>query len=275
MKKIATSVTIEYFPGLVALKNSIDMWMEDTELFVFGYSKSGDNLENLIKDLGVKYIMEAPMLGPIIDNGQRFRNGLTLGPDMFARLLIPNYCSGRVFYVDCDCVLLQPVDELWNMDMGGMPSACVFRPDIGWVGGHRHDDMASGTVLIDCEEWRRIKLTEECFDTMRKSVSGQLTRKFNVNVESVMSYVHDGKFIHLPANYQNLTYYGALCKEDKVAHFAGPKPWTINGHRNGNPLNYTDIWSCAFNNDKSGLLKLIQNLPEKRKNNPWDKRLRV
>lgn len=275
MKKIATSVTIEYFPGLVALKNSIDMWMQDIQLYVFGYSKPGDDLENKIKSLGVNYIMEAPMLGPILDNGKNFRNGLKLGPDMYARLIIPKYCTGKVFYVDCDCIILQPIDDLWTMDMAGLPSACVFRPDIGWIGGHRHDDMASGTVLIDCEEWRRVKLTEECFDIMEKSISGKLGRKFPVNVESVMSYVHDGKFLHLPAEYQNLTYYGALCKQDKIAHFAGPKPWSIKNHTMKGHVNYSNIWSCCYHNDKDALVQALAALPEKRKNNPWDRRLQV
>jgi lipopolysaccharide biosynthesis glycosyltransferase len=172
---------------------------------------------------------------------------------------------------------LNTVKELWELDLQGTPSACVYRPDIGWIGGHFYDDMASGIFFCDCEKWNELKLTEACFDLMKEKLSGKVAREFHVNVESVMSYIHQGKFLHLPAIYQNLTYYGELIKLDRIAHFAGPKPWTIPGYvplRPSPRINYKRLWTGYHNNDKNEVLTCLTALPDTRSSNPWkrDKR---
>jgi lipopolysaccharide biosynthesis glycosyltransferase len=266
MKKIViTSSTPEFLPGVQALRNSLKLHHPDAELWCFYYSK-GQDVE-LPAD--VNYIHEAEHLGPLIDDGSNFRHGLPIGPDMYARILIPNYFeSGRIFYVDADCLILNDLSELWTMDLQGYPTACVYRPDIGWHAGGRQWTMASGTFLCDVQAWKNYNggLTEYMYNVMNHDA--QKLKKFNLNVESVMSYAHDGKFLHLDAAYQNLTYYGCLVKNDKVAHYAGPKPWLIEDHTDKKrTVNYREMWLAYYDNDLEMIKRLSDELPETRAKN--------
>lgn len=279
---IVTSATPEYVPGLITLKNSLDINFPEAKLACFYYDKgfSVPLPEN------IEYIHNAPMLGKILDEGRKFRDGLELGPDMFARLLIPNYFDGKVFYVDADCVVLKNIKEAWDIDLQGNPTGCVYRPDIGWIGGHRHDDMASGTYLCDTNKWRELRLTEKCFEAMQDRLDGKIVRTFHVNVESILSYIHNEKFLHLPVEYQNLTYYGSLIKTDKIAHFAGPKPWHIDRvvaeinnkklfRKVAQPCNYKGLWEAYHNRDLTNIQHYTNQLPTIRPNNPWDRKRRA
>lgn len=263
---IVTSATPEFIPGIVALRNSIEANFPEAELHCFYYSKG---VQHELPER-VTYIHEAPHRGPLTDNGKKFRHGLPLGPDMYARILIPEYFTGKVFYVDGDCLVLNSLKEAWELDFGDNYSACVYRPDIGWHGGNRHDDMASGTFLCDCEKWKEVNLTNEMYSVMSRERAGRIDRKFGLNVESVLSYVHDGKFLHLDAGYQNLTYYGSLIQSDKIAHFAGPKPWLIPQHqlRTHKP-NYLDLWEAYYHNDIEKAKRIQSNLPKVRRPNQF------
>jgi lipopolysaccharide biosynthesis glycosyltransferase len=271
--QVVTSATPEYLPGVVALRNSLKIHFPEAKLACFYYTKDID----IALPQDVDYIIDAEMPGPVLDEGVPFRHGLPLGPDMFARLLIPKYFTGKAFYVDADCIVLDTLKELWELDLEDYPTACVFRPDVGWIGGNRHDDMASGTYLCDCDKWEDLQLTEQIFQVMKDKREGKITRKFHVNVESVMSYAHDGQFYHLPAEYQNLTYYGELIKTDKVAHFAGPKPWKIQRVRSArfnSRLNYGELWKAYYSHDLRHIERERSKLPKERSRNPWDRRKR-
>ena len=289
--KIVTSATPEFLPGVQALRNSLKAQHPHAELWCYYYSKGMSHWPDgteIVKPKGVNYIDEAEHYGTLMDNGRTFRHGLPLGPDMYARMLIPNHFEGRVFYVDADCLVLNDISELWDMDLKGMPSACCFRPDIGWHGGNRHDDMASGTFLCDTDKWRdfrKIGMTQYMYDTMTevdqrrkdnrlpgsRSFTSERDRAkhggdvFALNVESVMSYCHDGRFVHLPATYQNLTYYGCMVQYDKIAHYAGPKPWLIEQHdRRNKPVNYRELWLAFYENNIAQAKAEMSQLPGQR-----------
>lgn len=258
---IVTSATPEYLPGIVALRNSLRMNFPEATLHCFYYTKGQK------KDLpeGINYLIDIPLLGYAEGEGEGFRHGLLLGPDMYIRLHIPLHFTGRVFYVDADCLVHNSLEELWDMDLQGFPTACVYRPDVGWVGGHKHDDMASGTFLCDCEEWNRLSLVQEMYEVMKPENRKNRIRSFHVNVESVMSYVHSGNFLHLPAKYQILTYYNSLIQTDKVSHFAGPKPWNIDKHdRNHLRVNFSELWKAYYFNDTEKVIQETNCLPEGR-----------
>lgn len=269
-KWIVTSANELFFEGVVALNNSIKKNSPECKLAVMAFG-SEDFFDKLLK-LDITVIKNPPMLGPILDEG-KYRNLRPIGPDMFARLVIPKHFEGRVFYVDADCLILKPIYELWELDLRGMPSACVFRPDIGWIGGHIYDDMASGTLLLDCNKWEELYLVEKCFKIVEDRIAKKIRREFGVNVESVLSYMHNGKFIRLPAEYQNLTYYGQLIQSDKVAHFAGPKPWFNSGNKS--PANYFDLWKAYYTEDYNTAKEIEDKLPTVRGPNPWNKNKRA
>lgn len=256
---VVTSCTPQYIPGLIALRNSMEMFFPEGSLACFMYNQD----KELDLPERVHYIHNAPMLGPIVASGGKFRDGLLLGPDMYARLLIPKYFEGKVFYVDADCAILQSLKEAWELDLGGYPTACVLREDIGWVGGNVEDKMASGTFLCDTEEWERLGMVEKCFQTMKDYSEGKIKRKFNVNVESALAYSHNEEFLPLNRKYQNLAYYGLLSQEDSIIHWGGPKPWYISGDkREMEYVCYKDLWDCLYKNDKEKVNELLSKLPK-------------
>ena len=263
---LVTSCTESYLPGLVALRNSVKLNFKEAKLACFYYGEETPDVEE------VEFILNAPMLGPVLDDLGVVRHGLKLGPDMFARLLIPKYFKGRAFYLDVDCLLLNTIKELWDIDLFDYPTACVPRQAIGWIGGHRYDDMASGTYLCDTDRWEDMGLVEECFQIMKDKVEGKIKRDFHVNVESALSYAHDGKFLELGPEYQILTYYGSMIKSDKVAHFAGPKPWHIKGYRfvNKRPVKYVGLWNAYLKNDKNLIKEATDKLSEVRPRGAWN-----
>lgn len=259
--KIITSATPEFLPGVEALRNSIELNFPQGELYCFFYSKgmSGFNLPER-----VTYIHEVPIDAHLTDNGKNFRHGLPLGPDMYVRIMIPEYFEGKIFYVDADCLVLNDITDLWNIDLQGHPTACVNRKDCGWHAGNRVDDMASGTFLCDTQKWKELKIMEEIFEVMQLEKEGKIS-KFKVNVESAMSYVHNTRFYNLPQEYQNLTYYNSLTNFDKVAHFAGPKPWLIEQHdmKTYNVF-YSDLWNAYHKNNIALIKELTAKLPSQR-----------
>jgi lipopolysaccharide biosynthesis glycosyltransferase len=269
MIQIATSCTPNYLPGVRALYNSIMMHHPDDAIFTIFYydgissqQKYLHVLEELENKENIVILKNKEMLGKIIDTGTYRKNGGIIGPDMYARLIIPKWMSGRVFYIDADCVLLNSISELWKLDLGNYYSACVPRKDIGWIGGHVHDDMASGTILIECDKWNKFNIVEKCFDIME---SGKVN--FVMNVESVLSYIHNKNFYHLSPAYQNLAYYGSLKKTDKIIHWGGPKPWAAtedkkNNLKSSRKLNYKKLWEAYNNLNKNEIKKQIEMLPE-------------
>lgn len=256
MYEIVSSATADYYPGIIALWNSIKINSPKCSLSVFCYDKTEEYKK--LEDMGIKVFLNAPMPGPILDES-RFRTstGTQVGPDMYARLLIPLYfdCE-RVFYVDADCLVLKEIYELWDdLDLEGHYSACVYRPDVGWIGGNGHDDMASGTFLADVKLWKEKKITETCFQVMKDKKEGKyIGKSFGMNVESVLSFVHNGNYKKLERTYQNLTYYGLLSQEDKVVHFAAVKPWK-------GSCNYRQLWAAYLHEDLTTIKRIESELP--------------
>lgn len=266
MYNIVTSVTPNFLPGLVALHNSIKRNMPSATLHCFYFGEEDVELPE-----GITYYKNIEMYGDCYAVGEQYREGLILGNDMYARLMLPKYFEGRVMYLDVDCLVLQGFQELYEMDFQGMPTACVFRPDIGWKGGNGHDDMASGTFMADVGKWREQKIMEDCFEVMNPVDQNKFPR-FSKNVESVMSFVHNGKFLHISGIYQNLTYYGSLTSYDKIAHFAGPKPWHIEGRDTVRTfLNYEVLWRAYYRNNEQLIQELTNKLPAIRRGNYFER----
>jgi len=260
---VVTSCTPQYLPGLIALRNSLEIFFPEAKLACFYYDQG---TKYKLPDR-VEYIFNAPMLGPVVDANGAFRHGLKLGPDMYSRLLIPKYFSGKAFYVDVDCIVINSLKEAWDLDLEGHPTACVWREDIGWVGGNIHDSMASGTYLCDTDRWEELLLVEKVFEVMKNYVEGNIKRTFKVNVESALSFVHEENYKKLHRAYQNLAYYYSLCRKDKIIHWGGPKPWDIQNHRSTRPTrdwraNYVNLWEAVYDYDVENTNRLLDKLPK-------------
>jgi len=258
---IVTAATESFIPGAKALYNSAARWCPGVKFGILFYTDwpgrwTVQKVQDQVGADAVVYINHPVPMGD--DLGKKYNSFLTIGPEMYSRLLIPLLFSGRAFYLDADCLILQAIDELWTMDLKGRPSACVDRGDVGW----RNDQvaMASGTVLIDCAEWNRRGLVEQCLEL-------QLAEGLTNNVEGLISIAHGDEFLRLNPIWQNLAYFGCLCREDKIIHYAGYKPWLTEVH--GWWVNYLSIWQAYYDNDMVEADQYIPRIPPKRPADPY------
>ena len=261
---IVTACNEAFIPGAKALYHSAARWCPDARFGVLFYTDWPGRWtpEKVQEQIGKNAVVHINYPVPTSDDlGKKYNSYLTIGPEMYARLMIPELFSGRVFYCDADCIILRQIDELWDMDLQGYPSGCVDRGDVGW----RNDmtAMASGTILIDCEAWIESGLNERC-------LAMQASGSPSDNVEGLISRAHGRRFLHLDTVYQNLAYYGCLCREDKVLHYAGFKPWLSEVDRWW--VNYGAIWHAYHANDLTEADKYIQRIPQKRPADPYRNR---
>ena len=112
MYKVVSSSTPSYYPGILALWNSIKINSPECSLSVYCYDKS-EEYKKLI-DLGIDVILNRELLGPIAQKGVVRPNGGPVNEDMYARLMVSQDFEGKTFYVDADCIILKPIYELWN-----------------------------------------------------------------------------------------------------------------------------------------------------------------
>lgn len=253
---IVTSATDRFLPGAKALYNSAKRWCPDVGFGVLFYTDdperwTAERVRDHVGPDAVVHINYPVQSSP--DFGTKYNRHMIIGPEMYSRLLIPRIFSGRVLYCDADCLILSPIDEAWQMDLRGYPSACVDRGDVGW----RNDQtaMASGVVLIDCEEWNRVDIVGKC-------LALQASDPPRDNVEGLISRAHGADFLKMDPIWQNLAYYGCLCQRDKVLHYAGFKPWIAD--QPGWWVNYSSIWTAYHKNEIETADRLQALLPGER-----------
>jgi len=250
---VVTSANQAFLPGAKALYHSVKKWCPDVGFGLLYYTDrpvDSDGVRDVIGQDAVVYV-NVP-IPESEDFGKKYSsNGMVIGPEMYARMLIPGHFPGRALYCDADCLVVGDISPLWTMDMKGYPSACVDRGDIGW--SNDKTAMASGSILIDCDEWIRRDLPGKCLEYHAKD-------KPQDNVEGLISRVHGNDFLRLDPIYQNLAYYGSLCLADKILHYAGHKPWITSTDRWW--CNYRALWDAYYANE--GIDRLSAAIPEQR-----------
>lgn len=97
----------------------------------------------------------------------------------YFRISIPNFFKGtnihKVIYLDCDIISLQPIEELWSIELGENLIAAV--EDAGFH--HRLENMRiktksnryfnSGVMLINIDKWRAQKISEQVINFALKN----------------------------------------------------------------------------------------------------------
>lgn len=96
------------------------------------------------------------------------------------------FCAGvlpaqvqRALYLDCDTVVLRPLDKLWNTDLHGKPAGMVMEPtvytEIKAAVDLKQEEAYynSGVILMDLDLWRKENL-EEKFLAYYRSKEGSL-----------------------------------------------------------------------------------------------------
>ena len=128
----------------------------------------------------------------------------------YARIMIPDMLpdlDGRLLYLDCDIVVNSPLDELFELDLGGRPAGAVRNV----VSAERLAQLNSGlrrpldtpyfnsgVLLFDLTEWRRQGVTARAMDFAKgwEAENGD-------HDQAVLNYVLVGNWLELDVKWNS------------------------------------------------------------------------
>lgn len=191
----------------------------------------------------------------VLDNGDN-EHPISAYARIFVDELLPKSVD-KVLYLDCDILINDSLDELWQNDMqgkalGAVQDICymVFRNETGIEQPYRY--FCSGVLLIDMRQWRKENCQKKLTDYVdeRKGVLQHHDQTILNGVFGTDYYVLHPKYDVLTPvflmSYKNLvTYYG--CEEDfytkkeikesvknpAIIHYTSSgigRPWENNNH---------------------------------------------
>lgn len=241
MIPIITAVTANYFPGLIALRNSlvanagIDYKLH---CIVFG----DEALTERIEAAGVTAIPD-PQWSARYPTSERWPEPV---PSSFSRLYVPRLfpdCE-RAIWLDSDCVVVRSLEPLTQMRFA-QPVATVFinneryellfnvtnlPPEL-----HRIRATFNGLLVYNIAEWNRQGITERCREVMEADTD----LIFRYIDQSVLSYVLRGNFHRLGLEWQHFANRKTeISPAARVLHWVGGKgnaPWLLE-------MNHASIW---------------------------------
>ncbi|MGB6177677.1 glycosyltransferase family 8 protein [Carnobacterium sp.] len=89
----------------------------------------------------------------------------------YFRIAIPNFLKRtdihRAIYLDCDIVAVQPIEDIWSIDLGDKLVAAIEdagfhqRLDVMEIDVKSNTYFNSGVMIIDLDKWRAEKITEQ------------------------------------------------------------------------------------------------------------------
>ena len=163
-----------------------------------------------------------------------------ISPIGFARYWIPELIEeDRVLYLDCDMIVHQPLDELFELDLQGHFLAAV--QDAKGIG------FNSGMMVIDNQKWRHASITKKLIhQTIENVGNGQNL----MGDQEVLNHVFGENWLpleqlyNLQVGHDTYAYYGNWTQHfmskdlPKIIHYTTHrKPWnSIVGYR------YRNVW---------------------------------
>ena len=192
------------------------------------------------------------------------------------RMLLPEFVSGRLLYVDADTIAYGDVSPLFDLDMGGMPVAAVrdfdlltaVRRDKAFGRERRanaakllephpfHDAFNAGILLMDCDA---VKSGPGYMDRMKDF---DAAAGFDFLDQDLLNLIFKGRVAFLDPCWNS--FWGrtrhmhrvaqAMLPEDrihapappKIVHFTGPrKPWSGIGMRRALKPSFWSMYGIA------------------------------
>jgi lipopolysaccharide biosynthesis glycosyltransferase len=154
------------------------------------------------------------------------------GPALYTRLFIPEILAqenDRLLYMDCDMIVLSSLRPLMELDLGDCAAAAV--PDA--ESAHPAKDgrvpfpadapyFNSGLILMDLPRWRERNLTQAVLDVFEREGEGA-----GWGDQDALNLALMGQWKPLDLAW-NVTrpVAEAGCRDPKIVHFTGTKPWT-------------------------------------------------
>lgn len=119
------------------------------------------------------------------------RGSLSQYARLFVSSVLPSNIK-RVLYLDCDVIIAQPLDELWNLNMQGKTIAALNDAFSKWyrmnIDLKPNDVMFnSGVMLIDLKRWKEQKVEERLMNFI-SSKNGKIQQGDQGALNAVLSH---------------------------------------------------------------------------------------
>jgi lipopolysaccharide biosynthesis glycosyltransferase len=145
----------------------------------------------------------------------------------------------KILYLDCDLVVLESLEELWNRDLSNSTIAAVeeiMTPPLHgdtFMGIQRY--FNSGVLLFNLSRWRKLGYEQKCLGPGK-----DLLKRTAHHDQSILNHVfRNGDVEYLGARYNYLINFKNFFPRSRdpvtkgldpvIVHYAGLKPWDIDG----------------------------------------------
>ncbi len=143
---------------------------------------------------------------------------------MFLKNILPEWVD-KILYLDCDIVVLNDIQNIFNENLNGNIIGAVPHYETGSsIESAKRLGLPkdakyfnSGVLLIDLNLWRKSKTEEECLDFIIKNPD-----KIRFADQDVLNSVFANKYQALPWKYNSTDGSG---DEVYIRHFVDAKPW--------------------------------------------------
>lgn len=232
---IVTSIDREFFPGLVALRNSILAHSPGVPIACYTYGD--DELAKSVSSLGIEVVHNAS-ISDYLPPGDNTESGCQ---PMYARLLAPGD-FGDCVWMDADQVVRGDISPLLEMRfdqaVAAVPAERQIGETVSGISTKHGRSFYSGLMRFNAETWKRREVTRECISLMsRRDVYWRFV------VQSVLAVVIAGAFKHLDKKWQGFANRPETRIDNfTVLHWHGRtlKPWT---HPE---MPHADVWRKYF-----------------------------
>ena len=244
--------------GVVVTSVGINVTSDDVTIHLLHNSLRSRTVKRLQKiaakykvDLDLKQIDTDILKDFYFDKSKHYGNVM-----MFARLLLSSVLPDldKIIYLDCDIVVLNDLQSLWNFDVSDV--AVAMAPDLtfedkkslnrlGMTSGYY---LNSGVILMNLDYWRK-------HDVQNRVISYILEKgdKLIYNDQDALNSVlqNERKELHIKYNFSYYYFHrliGVLYKEKIheiieardnpiIFHYFGPlKPWSLGAYLPGKEL---------------------------------------
>lgn len=155
--------------------------------------------------------------------------------------LLPSKCN-KVIFLDCDLIVLDDIEDLWQIDVSNHNLAAVLEPEFT-----RHEELKldesvsyfnSGVMLINLDLWRKNKISEKAYEYLEENsynISLHDQDAFNVVLSRYSLLTIPQRWNQrpkytlkdFPSVYYNEREFKEAVNSPGIVHFAGGnnKPW--------------------------------------------------
>jgi lipopolysaccharide biosynthesis glycosyltransferase len=231
---VAYSGDINYFPHIGVSLTSLSRFNKLDRVFLLTDTSSKEKsteLSEYAKELGVELdILEVDI------SSYNLKTSKKISLAAYYRILLPKLLSDidKVIYLDGDTIILNSLEYIWNIDIGGNVIAAVEDGSINKavkikIFGKEKAYFNDGVLIMDLSYFRENNLTE-----LMLEFAQDYKEKITYHDQCVLNYFLQEKWIKLPAQY-NLMAFHLLNPEKYSAEISAPvvvhynsyygKPW--------------------------------------------------